>query len=384
MQPPLNQRNKMATLREQPYRSCKKQRVQGSMLPETVDDRCKKQRVEGSLMGMSEPVGNRPFLPVDLLSNAFEYVDVRDTASVALTSKGWAEALRKIEDTLWLTLVRKHHPIIEKLTLLLPASAAAGADGGASLQSSSRSATGSNSTLPPPSRRWKDQFKRRHMLIHKDHSAEVASKEPRTPTPISSYLLQVDFMLYSREKDLSRSHVGLVSTLVEPSFDARGRIKFTVKELEALAKYEFTEFDITLILCEKSTGLQKVVYSGGVDDFVDVNLAWFRSFELTRNVFLSDMPCDAVVFSELYASKNGCVCTCSHGHGLYDGLLVPPNTDACGCGHVCKCCTCTEKWQCILREGLNIELYIELWQYDDGIELEENQQLELFERLDFT
>jgi len=351
---------------------------------EPFDDRCKKQRVGGSMMGMSEPVGNRPFLPVDLLCDAFEYVDVRDTASVALTSKGWAEALRQVEDTLWLNLVRKHHPIIEKLTLLLPASSAA-VDDGSSLQSSPTSATGSDTTLPPPSRRWKDQFKRRHMLVHKDHiAAEVASKEPRTPTPISSYLLQVDFMLYSREKDLSRSHVGLVSTLVEPSFDVQGRIKFTVKELEALAKYEFTEFGITLILCEKATGLQKVVYSGGVEDFVDVNVALFSSFVLTENVFVGDLPGDAVVLSELWVSKNGCVCNCSHGHGMYDGLLVPPKTNACGCGHVCKCCTCTEKWQCIWREGLSIELYIELWQYDDGIELEENQQLELFERLDFS
>jgi len=60
----------------------------------------------------------------DILSDVFLLLDLAEYPNVALTCRTWNAVLssKTVEDGLWLSLVRKYHPIVERITYMLPQS----------------------------------------------------------------------------------------------------------------------------------------------------------------------------------------------------------------------------------------------------------------------
>ena len=342
-------------------------------------------------------------LPSDAVSSAFLYLDVDGVPKAAVMCKEWNAILKSVEEELWLSLVRKHCPIAERIARKLPPPAIASSAG----DGDEEEGDDGNGQEPPAKRGrlaigWKDQFRRAREMSKQD---KVPSPEPTAiarpePKPLSSYLFQVDLILYKGvkgKKDKSEwEKPGVVSTVVDGEdlkFNDHGRIELCVKSDDVaakLAKYSFTSFDIKLVLFEKSSGKRAFFYQGGLEECVDRNVFFFQSSVITKCVFdskLSDIeiPGDPWVCCELFVSKNGCICDCHHGEDW--GLFTPPSTCPC-CDHVCKCCSCKRegkgsKWSCFW--GMDIQLYLELsWDWDISSLEGRRKQLEVLEIANFV
>ena len=343
-------------------------------------------------------------LPTDAVSTAFLYLDVDGIPKAAVMCKEWNAILKSVEEELWLSLIRKHCPIAERIARKLPPPAiASSADGG-----DEEDGDDGNGQEPPAKRGriaidWKDQFRRAREMSKQD---EVPSPEPTTitrpePKPLSSYFFQVDLILYKGVKGKKKSEwekLGVVSTIVDGDnlkFNGNNSIVLSVKSediADELSKYSFTSFDIKLVLFEKSTGKRGFFYQGGLDDQCDPNDFILELSKVTSDVYDpkfsfidSDVPCAPWIGCMLFVSKNGCICDCHHGQDW--GLFVPPSTCPC-CDHVCKCCSCKRKgkgskWSCFW--GMDIELFLEVWWEWDSVTIDgKEEQLEILENVKFS
>ena len=340
-------------------------------------------------------------LPSDAVSSALLYLDVDGVPKAAVMCKEWNAILKSVEEELWLSLVRKHHPIAERIARKLPPPAIA-----SSVDGDDEEVGGDDGHQPPVKRGrlaidWKDQFRRAREMCKQD---KVPSPEPTTvsrpePKPLTSYFFQVDLILYKGVKGRDKSKwesPGIVSTIVDGDnlkFNENGRIELCVKSedvAEELGRHIFTSFEIKLVLFDKTTGKRAFFYRGGLVDVWEFNHYCFQTFFVTRDVYenkfsvldgeIPDSESNPGIACELFVSKNGCLCTCHDGE-VWDLFKLPVS---------CPCCSCKEngrgrKWSCFW--GMDIELSLEVvWNmcdfYSEGIE-GEREQLEILEGVKF-
>ena len=257
-------------------------------------------------------------LPPDTLSSTFGYLDLGDVPSAARVARDWSQILRSMGDKetcssrngiggigqdtpgrepagLWLSLIRKHHPAVERITEMLSAGCGEGAvvkeppvkkhrgddSGGASATIVRLPA------IPAPSKNWRRQFQRAHMLSRRSGS-ESKIKKPkhdpkRKPKPLSAYSFELELILYQGTKEVSqyghhswpsgRTQVGTVSRvydnvsfLGDESANDDTHLRFVYKDGGDLSKYEFTSFDIRIFIVDRSTRKRAKLYEGGYSD----------------------------------------------------------------------------------------------------------------------
>lgn len=324
-------------------------------------------------------------LPSDAVSSALLYLDVDGVPKAAVMCKEWNAILQSVEEELWLSLVRKHHPIAERIARKLPPPA-----------TSIANSVDEVDDQQPPAKRgriaidWKDQFRRAREMSKQDkvpspESTTIARPEPK---PLSSYFFQVDLVLYKGvegQKTSEWEKTGVVSTVVDGDdmkFDKHNFIELCIKSediAEELGKHSFTSFDIKLVLFQKSTGKRAFFYQGGIEECCDQNLFRFETSTVTKCVFDSrltgiDIPGDPWVCCELFVSKNGCP----------DGCCNSKPWDLFASPCLCKCSSCRGKKDAKWIGGLEIELYLELsWDWDISPLEGKRRQLEVLELVTF-
>ena len=346
-------------------------------------------------------------LPSDAVSSAFLYLDVDGVPKAAVMCKEWNAILKSVEEELWLSLVRKHCPIAERIARKLPPPAIA------SSTDDDDEEEGDGGGQEPPAKRgrlaidWKDQFRRaREMSKQK----KIPSPEPTTsarpePKPLSSYFFQVDLILHKGVKGKLKSewgNPGIVSTIVDGDnlkFNDNGRIELCVKSedvADELSKYSFTSFDIKLVLFDKATGKRAFFYQGGVEEECDFNYYLFETSLVTRDVYenkfsamdgqILDAESNPAIACELIVSKNGCLCTCHNGED-WDLFKLPASCPCC----YCNCCSCKRegkgsKWSCFwgMDIQLSLEIYWNFYNFDISEIDGEREQLEVLEGAKFV
>ena len=147
----------------------------------------------------------------DTLSKALLFLDVPDVPSAARTCKFWNQELDSSEGTLWLGLVRKHHPMLQRITNMLPDNV------GLNLQPANG--------IPPPSKRWKMQFKREVLIAR--HKCALPVK------PLSSYFFEIRFSAREDKvprKKLTEEHVVRLqsSLFLQEEMKENGRVHTVV------------------------------------------------------------------------------------------------------------------------------------------------------------
>ena len=341
-------------------------------------------------------------LPSDAVASAFLYLDVEGVPKAAVVCREWKAILQSVEEELWLSLVRRHHPVAERIARMLPPPSSASA------ATDTATSTDDGCNQPPPAKRgrlaidWKDQFRRARAM---SKLKEVPSPEPPTasrpdPKPLSSYFFQVDLILYKEVEGKKKNDwekPGVVSTIVDGNqlrFHQNDYIELSIRPediAEELDKYSFTSFDIKLVLFDKSTGKRAFFYQGLLEENLsDENQFWFSTSSITKYIFDSklsgvEIPGDhgPWLCCDLSVSKNGCICNC-HGGDDWNLFSPPPSCPCCDC----KCCSCKSKgkgnkWSCFW--GMDIQIHLELfWEWDvDSLE-GRREQLEALELANFV
>lgn len=321
-------------------------------------------------------------LPPDALSKAFGFLDVRDVSPVSRVSKEWGSALRTTEREdnsgetapfcpFWLNLIRKHHPIVEELTNMLPADV----DDGSPTTYEVRDDMGS--FVPAPSRDWKRQFERSHKLIR----LPTPGAQPNPiPKPLSSYFLQVDIRLY--EDNNRRQTVGVVSNLIKNvAFNSDNMIGFSLGagDIRKLQTYDFAASEVRVHLVDKASGKQAVLCGGQRVDFnKDVHWHLFDYVTLSHSLSTCYIDCG------LHVTTQHCVCHCAASTNNHRDLdwrcdFFTPSD--------CSCCRCEDKWACFWRLDCKVSILHcpnETTGDDHADHLSKEAQLQLFERLHFV
>ena len=194
----------------------------------------------------------------DTLSKTLLFLNVPDVPSAAMTCKFWNQELDSSEATLWLGLVRKHHPMLERITNMLPDNV------GLNVQPANG--------IPPPSKRWKMQFKRQKLICFWPQCTPPDK-------PLSSYFFEIRFSTFGEVQD---SHVlpgdrlaghyqlyrekGNVHTVVESAEfcfgnDGDPRMRLTFAYPPGLKRDELNE--LAVYIYDRETGRKCELY---IDD----------------------------------------------------------------------------------------------------------------------
>ena len=220
----------------------------------------------------------------DTLSKALLFLDVPDVLSAARTCKIWNQTLDSSEDTLWLGLVRKHHPMLERITNMLPDNV------GLNVQPTNG--------IPAPSKRWKMQFKRQKLI-------RFYEKCPPLDKPLSSYFFEIRFSAFEAVQD---NHIvpgdslagyyqlhrekGTVHTVVESAKfcsgnDGDSRIRLTFAYPPGLKEDELNE--LAVYIYDRETGRKYELYIDDPEHIdgngVDFSLASLLHYETEDNLF---------------------------------------------------------------------------------------------------
>lgn len=374
-------------------------------------------------------------LPLDTLTSTFGYLDLVDIPWVARVAKDWTRALRSMGENevckgsdggddakkqagLWLSLIRKHYPTVERITRMLPEDL--GEDAASIVKeppakkhrgdcSGDVTANGNagQTKIPAPSKNWRRQFQRAHMLAHR----HVEPKEKKleynpNPKPLSSYSFQLDLVLYQGELVITqyghylwpsgRTQIGIVSRLYnEVSFsgaksdDDTACINLCYRDGGDLLKYDFTSFDIRISIIEKSTGNRSKLYEGSYSDAGNFNLFFFDN-DLVEDISSPildasrDTPC---ICSNACVTRTGCISEVDRDkwdryfgnpgpfHSIESWKIFDPPSLL----SVNKC-SCSEKWECFW--DMNIDFYLEFIgaQGDPCKLLSTTEQLLIFEK----
>lgn len=316
----------------------------------------------------------------DILSDVFLLLDLAEYPNVALTCRTWNAVLssKTVEDGLWLSLVRKYHPIVERITYMLPQSLSK--KGGASvdyaraiwrwpnkrakIDAKVDALTGpaALSNVPPPSRNWKKQFKRRQIFT----STEGLGRRSR---PLSSYFFEVALTMYKQDaKDAGRVRVGSVSDIVEEaSFSGvyQNRVRLPVNFY--LQQYTFDFFHVTVFIYERGTGAQKRIYQeGGYVRDIMRNFYQFDRFPVKR--LLAPPEHSLMLLSSVMITSRGCAARCDCEGRLQ---MFHPSPS-------CPHCVCESQWQCLHKAFIDVDFEIELDGESHGEFLTQEQILTLF------
>ena len=118
------------------------------------------------------------------LAQVMLFFDIDDIPATAQACKCWNSGLKAVENELWLGLVRKHHPTVERITMLLP-------DHVGKVETNDVA----SHDIPPPSKNWKRQYQRSHLAKFCRHHHLI----PPLPKPLDSYFFEVQYLFWKNE-----------------------------------------------------------------------------------------------------------------------------------------------------------------------------------------
>ena len=276
----------------------------------------------------------------DTLSRSLLFLDVSDVPSAARTCKFWNRTLTdsETENTLWLGLIRKHHPMAERIANMLPDDVG---DAAANVRPA-------EDGIPPPSKRWKMQFKRQVFL-----ESLPRADPPPTCKPLSSYFFEIRFLtrktsgprqqynanLFGQE---DMEEVGRVHTVVESA-------KFCRRDDEDVADY--SEEDLV------ATKFLRLTFAYPPGRFDREHQFYSLAYEVTVNI---------------YDRATGRTCELYKGHSdVYKVASLRRSTH----GHDISCYSHVEV---LSQEDGKIILDISFYYDDDGY-LNGGQMLDIFQ-----
>jgi len=183
------------------------------------------------------------------LAKIMLFLDIADIPSAARTCKCWRDLLSTIEDELWLGLVRKHVPSVERITALLPDH----------VEKAKNVASGD---IPPPSRSWKRQFQRHRLIRARNHLMPPLLEYYQ---PLDSYYFEVQYTFDDEVKSQ-------VSIVIESAFfsaqwprpifiNLRHKRDLIAEQLTAENElHKNTSLNVLVRIFEKSTGRQAILW----------------------------------------------------------------------------------------------------------------------------
>ena len=171
-----------------------------------------------------------------------------------------AGLMSTIEDELWLGLVRKHLPSVERITALLP-------------DHVGKAKSVASGDIPPPSRSWKSQFQRHRMIRALNPTSSTPSQ------PIDSCFFEVQCTFYNKDTDEVKSQVSIVLESANLSeYWGKSFIDLRYKKdqvIENLVDKNYriyfpknTFAHMLVRIFERSTGRQAVIYDMHHDHFI--------------------------------------------------------------------------------------------------------------------
>ena len=242
--------------------------------------------------------------------------------------------------------------------------------------SSSSSSKSSSIAVPAPSLSWRGQFQRHVLLLNKsddtDEAAQTMAEKP-PPKPLSSYLFQVDLVLYQERKGQAGKgdRVGVVTRVFSDcTFNGNGRIPLRMDRLgEEMAQYDgFTTFDVRITIYDRSTGRQAIVHDHGMEDWWDSNL-WFFGFGRIADAYKVDgVGTSDAISTMLSVEKIGCIANGGNDDDSWEFFTRPSFED---------CCKCDAEWSCFWN--MMLELWIVADFEWDIVDMEKDQQLRVLE-----
>ena len=185
------------------------------------------------------------------LAKMMLFLDVDDVPDAARTCKCWRDILVSIEDELWLGLVRKHRPSVERITALLP-------------DHVGKATSAASDDIPPPSRSWKRQFQRHRMI--EGPSRHVSLR----PKPLDSYFFEVQYTFLDSVNRYMRDQVSIVIESASLSIergsnhvDLRHTRDFIAEHLTTKNYFHNNSSFVNLLvrIFERSTGRQAILYN---------------------------------------------------------------------------------------------------------------------------
>ena len=194
------------------------------------------------------------------LAKMMLYLDVVDIPSAARVCKCWRDLMSTIEDELWLGLVRKHLPSVERITALLP-------------DHVGKANNVASGDIPPPSRSWKRQFQR-HRMIN-----ESTPRVPLPSQPLDSYFFEVQYTFYDTDADEVKKQVGIViesanlseywgNSFIDLRYEKDQMIENLVDKNDRIYFPKNTFAHMLIRIFERSTGRQAVIYDMHHDHFI--------------------------------------------------------------------------------------------------------------------
>ena len=207
-------------------------------------------------------------LPMTSLFTIITYCDIGALPTALVLNKSWYSAYKRNEQYLWFQLIKHYHPttvnLIRSLTL------------GKMLNNITDSKPPS-STIPLPSIDWKQQYKRRYVLLQNVRSnIDVIMPSPST---LSDFAFQVDLIM----------PCGIVFTTIrDPLFEScvyfhlnELRIDLSPLQLQIRNYYEKAiiskpatlttreEFCINITVTRRRDAKQALLYRGNPEDWCD-------------------------------------------------------------------------------------------------------------------
>ena len=315
-------------------------------------------------------------LPVEVLSHIMMFLDVRDLPRALPVSKVLFNAYKYVEQDLWLSLVRKHHPFLESLTDKLFCG-----DGPQVKCERTDLSDDANKRdiLPTPSFDWRKQFKRRQIYLRNDASSFRRAVPVPPPCPLANYIFQVDLkchLLGTPKRTQTLTVIANASEgLVEWDVD-RLNINLEAAQID-LSRLPLFSFDISIYVIQRETARQALLYKGSPEDWMDFGCCMYDSFSSPQTLFS-----DFGTYVALEATKR-CECRCGMNVGT-DNFF---HRTLCTCAN-CNCCECCQchapgkpsertPWTCFDYYRLELHPYSNL---EDIQDLSEKEFLVYLER----
>jgi len=322
---------------------------------------------------------NLNVLPVEVLSRVIMFLDLSDLPRALPLSKIWYTAYKDVEQDLWLTLVRKHHPFLESLTTEL----FRGNGPQIKCEKDLPDDANKKQILPSPSFDWKKQFRRRQIYLRNDAPSFRRAVPVPPPCSLSHYIFQVDLKCHLQPVRGMPKQTKILTVIASAS---EGLVEWDVDRLNInlesaqvdLSRLPLFSFDVSVYVIQRETAKQALLYKGSPEDWMDFGCCMYDSFSSPQTLFS-----DFGTYVALEATKR-CECRCGYLEGGTDNFF---HRTLCTCVH-CSCCECCQchapgkpsertPWACFDYYRLEIHPYSNL---EDIQDLSEKEFLVYLER----
>jgi len=275
----------------------------------------------------------------DTLSRSLLFLDVPDMPSAARTCKFWNRTLAdsETETTLWLGLVRKHHPMVERITNMLPDDVG---DAAVNVRPA-------EDGIPAPSKRWKMQFKRQVFL---ESLPRVYT--PPECKPLSSYFFEIRFSTRKASGPRQQFNYDL---FWQENMEEVGRVHTVVESAKFCCRVEEDVAD---------SDEDFVPY-----DFVRLTFAYPPGRFDREHIFYS-LAYEVTV--DIYDRATGRKCELYKGHGKYEYKIA-------ALYYLERYISCNSAVKVSSQEDGKIILDISFWRHEDGVGLNRDQILDILQ-----